>query len=64
MKIKLLQRVETQHKFYDPEADNMAFQKIEFAEGVQVDMTDTLPGWNKLAAKLIGLGYAEEVTGA
>ncbi len=62
MEIKVLQRVETSHKFYDEKADDMAYQKIEFAEGVVVDMTASLPGWPKLAAKLIKLGYAEEVT--
>ncbi len=64
MEIRILQRVETSHKFYDEKADDMAYQKIEFAEGVVVDMTASLPGWPKLANKLIKLGYAEEVTAA
>jgi len=63
MKIKILQRVEMQHKFYDKDAHDMAYQKMEFAEGVEVDLTNKVPDWSLCAIKLIRLGYAEEVVG-
>jgi len=61
MKIRILQRIETGHKYYDPEVNDMRHQKIEFDENVVIDMTGTLPDWDRLAKKLIGFGYAEEV---
>lgn len=59
MKIKTKQRIETSHKYYDADADEMAFQKLELAEGIEVDLTASLPQWDKLAQRLIDLGYAE-----
>ena len=66
MLIKFLDTVETVHKYSVETADGdveMKFVKLHFNKDQEIDLTSTLPDWNRFATKMIKIGHAVEVKG-
>jgi len=64
MKIKMLQTVEDSHGYVandDAGQPEVRYDVRKFAEGAEYDATTGGPDWERRAAGLVSLGYAEQV---
>lgn len=64
MRIKMFTTVEDNHAFVEVKDGEMLqrYDVRKFYAGTEYDHTDEYPEWDRRAKKLIGLGYAEDVT--